>query len=222
MPTTEDQARYLREQGVPESRIRRIPNFSMLEPAAEAVRPPADGVRFVAFGRFVQKKGFAVLLEAFALARSAGLTSATLRLGGDGPLAASLREQAERLRLDDQVSFDGWIDDVGAYLEQADVFVLPSLDEPFGIVMLEAMARGRPIVTSRTQGPREVLDDTCAWFAEIGDVETLTAALLAAAADPQDAQSRAAVALDRYRRLYHRDAVVPQIQSLYESALAGA
>ena len=220
VPTTLDQQRYLHEAGVAVERIRRIPNFSMLAPASAPVVRPTDAVRFVSFGRFVHKKGFAVLLDAFAKARQRGLSASTLAIGGDGPLAGALRKQSRALGLDDCVRFGGWIDDVEAYLRQGDVFVLPSLDEPFGIVMLEAMASGRPIVTTRTQGPREVLDDSCAFFAEIGDVDTLTAGLLNVALKADEACARAAEALSRYRRLYHRDAVVPQILELYAHVLA--
>lgn len=216
IPTTRDQARYLADQGVPSGQIHRIPNFSLFKPAGQVVAPPVDGpLRFVAFGRFVQKKGYAVLLEAFARARDKGLCNATLAIGGDGPLREALVRQRRQLGLDEQVRFDGWIDDVEAYLQSGEVFVLPSLDEPFGIVMLEAMAAGRPIVTTRTQGPSEVLDASCAYFADIGDAATLGEALLAVSEDFEAARGKAREALERYESLYSEAAVVPQIEALY-------
>ena len=220
VPTTEDQERYLLAEGVEPSRIARIPNFSMLAPVSAPAPIPDRPIRFAAFGRFVPKKGYAVLLEAFAKALADGLGPATLALGGDGPLRRDLEQRSAALGLSEQVRFDGWIDDIGGYLDRADVFVLPSLDEPFGIVMLEAMARGRPIVTTRTQGPSEVLDDKCAYFAEIGDSGTLASALVRVAAEPDRARARAAEALGRYRKLYHCDAVVPQILALYGATVA--
>lgn len=215
IPTTADQEKYLVAQGVDPAVVRRIPNFSMLQAVQQAVAVPAVPIRFASFGRFVHKKGYAVLLEAFARARDLGLPQATLSIGGDGPLAAALRRQCQELGLERVVKFDGWIEDVDAYLKEADVFVLPSLDEPFGIVMLEAMASGRPIVSTRTQGPSEVLDESCAYFAEIGDAKTLATAMLELARDFESASHKADVALRRYRQLYHRDAVVPQIEALY-------
>jgi len=215
IPTTRDQARYLRHHGIGEARIERIPNFCAMDPAAAARRPPARGARVLTYGRMVAKKGFHDLLEAFARVRAAGV-DATLVVGGDGPERARLERAAAAPGLAGAVRFAGWIDDVPEALAQADLFVLPSRDEPFGIVALEAMAGGVPVVTTRTQGPREVLDEATARFAEVADVPSLAAALAAALADPAASERRAAAALERYRREYHRDAVVPRIVALYE------
>jgi glycosyltransferase involved in cell wall biosynthesis len=220
IPTTRDQAAYLEANGVPGDRIERIPNLSALSPAAEVAHRPSRGITFVSVGRFVPKKGFDVLLEALARVRARGV-EARLLLGGDGPENRRLRRLAENLDLGPYVNFTGWIGDVGPFLARGDAFVLPSLDEPFGIVMLEAMAAGRPIVTSRSQGPSEVLDERTAWFAELGDPETLAEGMAALAGHPTAARAKARRALERYRELYWSPAVVPQIVALYGAAISG-
>jgi glycosyltransferase involved in cell wall biosynthesis len=218
LPGSADQGRYLREHGIPAERIEVVPHFSLLPPREPG--PPREGgaPAFVALGRFVHKKGFDVLLQALRSVRDRGL-SATLLLGGAGPEEARLRGEARRLELGEAVRFTGWIDDVAAFLARGDVFVLPSRDEPFGIVALEAMACGVPIVSTRTQGPREILDDTIAWWAEIGEVESLARAMAAAAA-PTARREKAGRALARYRGHYAADVVLPRFLTLYQR-LAG-
>ncbi len=220
VPGSEDQRRYLHARGVPDARIEVIPHFSRLParaaPPAFAPGPPS----FAALGRFVHKKGFDVLIEALHRLRRGGL-AATLRLGGAGPEEARLRSQVRHLGLGEAVAFAGWVEDVPAFLSRGEIFVLPSRDEPFGIVVLEAMACGAAIVSTRTQGPQEILDESVAWWAQPGDAESLARAM-AAAADPHARRERAARALARYRERYTAAAVVPRFIDLYRRLAAGA
>lgn len=218
--TTEDQERYLQEQGVDSGRIRVIPNFSSLPAMAGITTAPGPVVNIASYGRLVRKKGFHVLIEAMRILRVAGV-QARLHLGGDGPERRSLQRLVERHQLDRQVVFHGWIDDVREFAHAADIFVLPSLDEPFGIVVLEMMALGKPIVATRTQGPLEILDDSTAWLVAPGEAEELANALRAAISREQERTGKAARALDLFREKYTEDVVVPQLVSVYES-LAGA
>lgn len=82
-----------------------------------------------------------------------------LIIGGDGPEMANLKFQSEDLRLGDRVKFIGWIKDVKSFLKRIDIFVLPSLDEPFGIAVLEERAMGKTIVSTKSQGPKEILNN---------------------------------------------------------------
>jgi glycosyltransferase involved in cell wall biosynthesis len=77
---------------------------------------------------------------------------ATLILVGKGNLEPTLRQQANRMGLDGHVRFLGWRDDLREIMPLFDVFVLPSLNEGMGRVLVEAMAAGRPIVASRVGG----------------------------------------------------------------------
>ena len=103
--------------------------------------------------------------------------SAKIILGGDGPEKSALEKLAADLDINDSVTFSGWVDDVPDFLAQGPIFVLPSLDEPFGIVVLEAMAQGKIIVSTRSQGPREILDDTTAYLCPTDDPTALADAL---------------------------------------------
>ena len=100
-----------------------------------------------ALGRHVYYKGFAVLIEAMRH------NSAFLILGGDGPLRAELEQQAVAMGVGDRVLFTGRIpeEDLAAYFHACDVFCLPGVEhsEAFGLVQLEAMACGKPVVCTQ-------------------------------------------------------------------------
>ena len=213
IPTTRDQEAYLRDKGVPPGRIERIPHFRSLEPAAEARVPqPAGGV-VKSLGRFVPKKGFDVLLRAAAQAAGAG-ASFTLEIAGDGPERAALQALAGRLGIADRVVLRGWVDDVAAFLADADLFVLPSRIEPFGLVVLEAMACGVPIVATRVSGPLETLDESTALLVPPDDPAAMAAAMGSAFDAPEAAAARARAAL----RVFAADYAEPAVMERYLAA----
>ncbi len=217
IPTTASQASYLEAQGIPADRITRIPNFSRLAPRSAEQVPGSP--RLVAAGRFVQKKGFDVLLRAFARLRE-DHRPLELTLIGDGPERVALEALTRQLGLQAHVHFAGWTSEVAPGLAQATLFVLPSRDEPFGIVVLEAMALGVPIVATRTAGPSEMLDERCAWLVAIEDEVALAAALAAALASPATRAQRARAAAMRFRERYSEAAVVTAYERVYEALAA--
>lgn len=221
VPGTEDQKQYLIQHGIAARQIQVIPHFSLLNPV-DQLRVSDDACPiFVSYGRMVKKKGFEVLLQAFKMILDRGL-SARLIIGGDGPERATLLARVQHLDLATSVEFSGWVDDVAAFLDGGDIFVLPSLDEPFGIVVLEAMARGKTIISTRTKGPVEVLNERMAYFAEVGDVTSLAHAMTAVLSDKQASADKAASALASYRSDYSCQAVMPKFIDLYTRLALGA
>jgi glycosyltransferase involved in cell wall biosynthesis len=213
--TTESQRDYLLGHGVVGERIRVIPNFSSLPPVAASPATNREAVNWVSYGRLVHKKGFDLLLRAFSRLRETR-PDARLCIGGDGEEGPRLQTLSRELGLEGHVDFPGWISDVSGLLDGADVFVLASRDEPFGIVVLEAMARGIPIVSTRTQGPLEILDEMTAWLCDPDDADGLARTMLAAADSVEQRCARAGQALVRYRDTYHEDVVMPKLIALYE------
>jgi glycosyltransferase involved in cell wall biosynthesis len=213
VPTTRSQERYLIEHGIAPTRLTRIPNFTRLPRAA--ARPLDTGApRVVALGRLVEKKGFDVLLDALAIvARDA--RPLALTIAGDGPQRAALEARARSLPATIAVHFTGWRDDVATLFASSDLFVLPSRDEPFGIVVLEAMAAGVPIIATQTAGPLEILNATTAVFVPIGDVQALAQAIGQCLDDRSAAKARAAQAALVYEMTYAAAAVVPKYEALY-------
>jgi glycosyltransferase involved in cell wall biosynthesis len=222
VPTTLKQHRFLVAGGIPEPRLSLIPNFSPIVARREAGAGGAVGDRplnIVAIGRLVHKKGFDILLHALAAARRHGVVF-RCAIAGAGPERQALLKLCGELALENAVSFLGWQHDVRDCLTGADVFILPSRYEPFGIVCLEAMALGIPIVATRTDGPSEILDADTATLVPIDEPEDLARALGDIAADPTGAQRRAQAARARFARDYSEEAVVTRYLALYAEMAA--
>jgi glycosyltransferase involved in cell wall biosynthesis len=98
-------------------------------------------------------------LEGFALYYATATRSAKLVLIGTGPLEFSLKRLAEELRIHDRVVWAGFREDIPVVMNTLDVFALTSVYEGFGLVLLEAMASGRPVVASSVSAIPEILLD---------------------------------------------------------------
>lgn len=131
-----------------------------VQPDLYADAPPPEGKRLLFVGRLAAVKGVAVLLDALAALRNAH-PNVTLTLIGDGPERAALEAHATRLDLMSHVTFAGYKSqaEVAAALAGHDVFVLPSFAEGVPVVLMEAMAAGRPVVTTRIAGVPELVQD---------------------------------------------------------------
>ncbi len=129
-------------------------------------------------GRMEEVKGVSVLLRAFALLRREG-RSVFLILVGDGDMRERYEQLSSRLGVSDSVKFTGSVkrEDLPAYYDLSDIFVLPSLKEPFGLVGLEAMATGKPVVASRVGGIPDFVTEDSGILVRAGDFSGLAAAL---------------------------------------------
>jgi len=135
-----------------------IPN-ACLDPGHRAAKKiSSEPNTIVACGRLVPQKGFDVLLDAFArVFRS--VPDARLRILGTGPDESSLRAQIGRLGLGHAIDLPGFVDDPRAHFAKASVFCLSSRFEGLGMVVVEAMSVGTPVVsTDCPHGPREILE----------------------------------------------------------------
>jgi len=120
----------------------------------------ADDRLIIFVGRFRPEKGVTYLIEAMAIVSQRD-QSARLLLVGEGPEEDDLRQLVEQLNLGDVVNFVGQVshERVPEYMAASDIFVLPSLSESFGIVNLEAMAAGLPVVASKVGGVPEIIQE---------------------------------------------------------------
>ena len=149
---------------------------------------PAGGARTALFlSRIHPKKGLPDLIEAWARVRPAGWR---LVVAGpdDGGHRAEVERQVQAAGLGDVVSFPGPVGDEAkwALYGAADLFVLPTLSENFGIVVAEALAAGVPVLTTREAPWRALAERRCGWWAETG-ADAVAAALAEATAAPPDA-----------------------------------
>jgi glycosyltransferase involved in cell wall biosynthesis len=217
---TVDQERYLQSKNITRDKIEVIPNFSSIKPVDHVNASIHTPATIVAYGRMVNKKGFDVLLHSIRKVHDRGL-AVKLVLGGQGPEYSNLEKLCNTLGLEKIVEFKGWVDNIEEILKQADLFVLPSRDEPFGIVVLESMAKGVPIVTTRTQGPVEILDEGLATMVDINDNDALAEGIYQALTDYSNSRHKAGAALEKFITSYSKDVVVKKIEGLYRD-LAGS
>ncbi len=148
-----------RRFGLAPGRATVIPNGVELDERVPAERVDVPFERFVfAAGRVVEKKGFDLLLSAFARI-AATHPEVGLVIGGEGPARAGLAREAGALGLGGRVAFPGVLSrsQIGWAMENAQIFVLPSRVEPFGIVVLEALRAGCPAVVSAHGGATEIV-----------------------------------------------------------------
>lgn len=213
---TAAQQNYLTCAGIDASRIAPIPHFSRL--GDRPTRKRDGGRTFISLGRLVKKKGFDILLEALSLVRGRGI-DADLVIGGDGCELPHLMALAKHYKIANSVRFVGWVDAVQDFLGQGDIFVLPSLDEPFGIVLLEAMALGLPIISTTTHGPSEILSDHSAYLVAPGNSQQLSWAMQEALEKPAERAGRAHNATLSYAERYAENVVVPQYENFYRAML---
>jgi glycosyltransferase involved in cell wall biosynthesis len=138
--------------------------------------------RLLTICHFYRRKNLDVLLRAMALLADSGRRF-ELRIVGEGPMNSRWRRLAVRLGLASSVNFVGTVgqEQLASEYVQADIFCLPSIQEGFGIVLLEAMSAGLPIVASRAASIPEVVPH--ASLVPEDDAEAWAAALLSLAGD---------------------------------------
>ena len=144
----------------------------------------SKGPLLVCAARLTEQKGHKWLLRAFRSVVDQ-LPEASLLLLGDGPLREHLEDTVINLGISKHVRFAGWRTDVMDILPSADLFVLASEWEGFGLVLLEAMSFSLSIVATEVGGiPEVVLDGETGWLVQAKDSDALAGSILAALRSP--------------------------------------
>jgi len=168
---------------------------------APAALPPLP-LRLVAIGRFAEQKGFGLLIRAFAEARRAN-PDLSLDLVGDGELRPMIEQVITSEGMEQSVRLLGWQDQEGvrAAIDAAHVLVTPSFAEGLPVVIMEAMARARPVISTYIAGiPELVRPGQEGWLVPAGDPSALAAAMLeAATASPETLERMGSAARERVR-----------------------
>lgn len=207
-----------------------IPYFLSASPAgAKPAKIEDERItgKFVVFsmGRLIYYKGFEYLVDAAQHLPD----DCVVLIGGSGPLGAALQERIRALDLERKVLLLGRVPDeqLEAYYERCQVFCLPSTHrgEMFGMVQIEAMRAGRPVVSTRipNSGVAEVnLDGVTGFVVPPRDGPALAARILELKSDKVLYDRMAGSGAQRAREVYDADVVMPNLMRLYQSLLRPA
>jgi glycosyltransferase involved in cell wall biosynthesis len=176
-------------------------------------------------GRLVERKGVSVLLDALALVAP----DVHLTVVGDGPERPRLERQAAALGVGARVTFTGFVSgaEKAWRLREAHALVLPATTdargdtEGLGVVLLEAMACGRPVIASRIGGITDIVEDGVhGWLVEPGDPSALAGAVTALFADPQRAGARGVLGHARVCTSFTTASVAARLVEVYRASVA--
>ncbi len=146
---------------------------------------------------------------------------ALLVMVGDGPERVEAEDEARKLGVSEHVLFLGKIDAIAPLLAGADLFLLPSDRESFGLSALEALASGVPVIGYRAGGlPEVVTHEVTGFLHEVGDVEVSAASAVAILSDVARWQAMSDAAAADARRRFSQDSIVAQYEALYEHTLS--
>ena len=193
---------------------------SFFQAADEVVAQPSR--RLVNVGRLCAQKGQLLLVEAAALLKKEGEDFA-LVLAGDGEMREPIEAAIRRHGLESRVRITGWVDSatVRAEMLQARALVLPSFAEGLPVVIMEAMAVGRPVVTTRIAGiPELVRAGVDGWLVAPGDIVQLKQAMLECLqASPERLLEMGKAANAQVRLRHDADVEAAKLKGLFEKSL---
>lgn len=206
--------RHLAINGVERRRV--IPLFTTMTPLFGSGHEQRRRVVFA--GRVIAPKGIDVLIEA------AQSVDAEFVICGDGRRLQAMRRLAARLGVGERVRFTGWLagEQLARELAEASVLALPSVwPEPFGLVGIEALAAGRPVIASATGGIEDWLEHGVnGLLVPAGDVAALAATLNELLADPVRQAAMGAAGMRLVAERYSRERHVAALSEAYSAARA--
>ena len=206
----------------PEHRGKAVRIMNALRMPPEPIVPmPDPPLKLFSAGWLGKEKGFDLLLDALAT-----LNDPDIRwmLAGSGPEEKNLRDHCRALRLSDQVEFLGRVPWTEVYrqIDQSHIMVVPSRwEEPFGLVALQALQRGRPVIASDRGGLPEIVDHgKSGWLFEPGDVKALPGLIGDCAKDLNRMEEMGKVGMQRVGKDFTVERMADQYQQLFLETLA--
>ena len=223
-------SQYLRDETYrafecPQCDIRVIPNFvdpevydrTRYECSSTALAPHGEKI-LMHVSNFRRVKRVDDVVRVFGRVRER--ISAQLVLIGDGPDRPLAQEMAERLGIAEHVLFLGKLDSVAELLSRADVLLLPSEQESFGLVALEAMACGAPVIGTSGSGLAEVVDDgRTGHLHPVGEIDAMAESALALLIDRERWSRFSAAARDRAVENFSMHEIVPMYEAYYREVI---
>lgn len=177
-------------------------------------------LNLLAVAYLTKRKGINLLIEAFAKIQLQNL-SLCLTIVGDGPEKESLIKITDSFRVQEKVKFAGFIphNQIAKFYTQADIFVSPTLYEPYGQTILEAMAAGLPVVASKVGGIPSMVDDSVGILVKPGNIEELADALAALINSSDLRKKKAQVAQEKVKKIFEWEKIINQYLNVYGGLL---
>ncbi|MCH2464906.1 MAG: N-acetyl-alpha-D-glucosaminyl L-malate synthase BshA [Gemmatimonadetes bacterium] len=215
----------IRDFSVPEDRIEVVPNFvdtriyrPGLKPCHRATLAPEGEKIVMHISNFRPVKRVEDVIEVFA--RILNKIPSRLVLVGDGPERPRARLKVEELGLQDRVVFLGEYTPVQELLSCADLFLLPSESESFGLAALEAMACGSPVIASRVGGlPEVIIDGETGYLCEPGDIDDMGAAGVRVLGDDKHWKELSDAGRSLAVKNFSSERIVPDYEEYYRRVL---
>lgn len=148
-------------------------------PGGDIDKANGTGKSFFVAARLAEQKGLEHLVRAVHVLLDSGMNSFELVIGGDGPDRQKLEQLAQTLNVSRYIRFLGGLnrEQVRERMQKCDVFVLSSLHETFGVVVGEAMACGKPVISTRCGGPEFIVNEENGVLVDVADPQALAGAM---------------------------------------------
>lgn len=179
-----------------------------------------DSYILMAVRKFHKRKGLQYAIKALPRVLQS-IPNTRLILIGGGPLDPALRKLAERLNVGKNVIFTGMIPNVEVplYLAAADVCLIPSLDEGFGVAAVESMAMKKPLISTMAGGLKEVVDESVAVIVPAKDANAISEAIIKLWKDPNLRKRMGELGREKVETIYNWDRAAGEYINLYHKVL---
>ena len=219
--TTQDLADHIVKNGQAKETLYYIPNMIKIPEGHTAgfqpfKSPPVIGT----MARFVKKKGLVEFIRALAELEKRNPDFKAV-IGGDGEEKNTIVQLLEETGLKNKVTLLGWVEDKEKFFDSIDIFCLPSLSEPFGIILLEAFLHAKPVVTTASEGPREIAThNKNALVVPIGGIKEMAETIKQFLDNPRLAEDLALTGMKTVKETYAMDVVAKKINNAVEETVA--
>lgn len=224
-------AAMLARREVPDGKITVIPNgiaapdagaLGAARETRQSLGIAPDAPLVVCAARLEAEKDIASLVSAMSEVKDV-LPAARCLIAGDGSLRPALDQQIQRLDLGGVVQLLGFRPDAPALIAAGDLFVLPSLAEPFGLALLEAMALGKPVVATRAGGPMEIVEEgQTGLLVPPSSPDNLAEAIHRLLADPSEGRRLGGNGRARFADRFTSDRMARATLAVYQQASGAA
>lgn len=220
---------YLIQNGFDSQQVFHIGNFvdqPEVIPAAELTRLrsnlsiPEQANIVLSVGRLHDNKGFDTLLNAFREILNRSQAPIYLIIVGDGPQKKNLLQLAEQLQLNDFIRWTGWQHNTAPYYALANTFICSSRHEPLGNVILEAWSHQLPVISTKTQGPLEFIENNQdALLTDIDDSQAIANSTLALFNNPDEQVQLAQSGYNKVQSQFGKQRILSDYLSVYQTLI---